>query len=173
MGAGFLRPPTASSDLTWTLAKRASQIVPSLHWSRGHSFLSASQACAAILGACQDAECRGESMVGNRLLIPGCRIVHEYGSEAADLLIEGQSVRAIAVPGSFDEVGAAEVLEVTSKLLLPGLIYPHDHFPDERLEEGAHLAAAGATLEELPAKSRRPGRVSLPLAPASGQSSLA
>jgi dihydropyrimidinase len=60
-----------------------------------------------------------------QILIRGGTVVHAESSQAADVLIEGELVRAVA-PG-LDALGA-EVVEAEGRYILPGGIDPHTHF---------------------------------------------
>lgn len=60
------------------------------------------------------------------ILISGGTIVDAAGSYRADLLVQGEKIRAI---GQLASVGVADTtLDATGRFLLPGLIDPHVHF---------------------------------------------
>ena len=63
-----------------------------------------------------------------KTLIHGGSIVSESGVTKADLLIEGERIKAQGIPTSFKNESVDEVLDANEKLLLPGLIDPHVHF---------------------------------------------
>ena len=67
-------------------------------------------------------------MPENRMLLSGGTVVHESGSEESDILIKKDKISAIGTRGYFDHIAVDEVLDVTGKLVLPGLIDPHLHF---------------------------------------------
>jgi dihydropyrimidinase len=55
-------------------------------------------------------------------------VVSALLSVPADLLIEGEIVRAVGKPGSFDRERVDEVVDASGRLVLPGLVDPHLHF---------------------------------------------
>ena len=62
------------------------------------------------------------------MLIVNGVVVSASGSSPADLLIEGETVRAVGVPGAFATLQVDEIIDASGKLVLPGLIDPHLHF---------------------------------------------
>lgn len=67
-------------------------------------------------------------MPEKRILIRGGTVVSAQLASAADLLIEGETVQALGVPGRFDRERADEVVDASGRLVLPGLVDPHLHF---------------------------------------------
>jgi dihydropyrimidinase len=67
-------------------------------------------------------------MPGKRILIRGGTVVSAERAAAADLLLEGEVVQALAVPGGLAREPVDEVVDATGKLVLPGLVDPHLHF---------------------------------------------
>jgi dihydropyrimidinase len=62
------------------------------------------------------------------MVIKDGQVVGTGGSALADVLIEGEQVKAVGMPGAFDGLPVDEVLDASGKLVLPGLIDPHLHF---------------------------------------------
>jgi dihydropyrimidinase len=62
------------------------------------------------------------------ILIRGGTVVSAERATPADVLIEGESVRALGAPGRLDRERADEVIDASGKLVLPGLVDPHLHF---------------------------------------------
>lgn len=60
-----------------------------------------------------------------KILIRGGTVIHAERSQAADVLIEGETVRQVS-PGI--QAPEADVVEAAGKLILPGGIDPHTHF---------------------------------------------
>lgn len=67
-------------------------------------------------------------MENQTILIHGGVVVSESGMQNADLLIEGQTVKAQALPGTFAASQADVAIDAQGKYVLPGLIDPHVHF---------------------------------------------
>lgn len=67
-------------------------------------------------------------MSDKKMLITGGEVVSAVGSSRADLLIEGETIKAQGVPGAFDGLAVDEKIDASGKLVLPGLIDPHLHF---------------------------------------------
>lgn len=63
------------------------------------------------------------------ILITHGVVVSETGVLNADVLIEGDKIKALGATGSFDQQPPADlIIEAKGKLILPGLIDPHLHF---------------------------------------------
>ncbi len=60
------------------------------------------------------------------LLIAGGRLTDTQGVYEADVLIEGQKIKGIGIPGAFEHDG--QVIDAEGMIVLPGLIDPHVHF---------------------------------------------
>ena len=58
-------------------------------------------------------------------ILRGGTVVNASGRQAADVLIDGEKVAAVA-PGL--SCGGAEIIDVSGKLLFPGFIDAHTHF---------------------------------------------
>lgn len=67
-------------------------------------------------------------MMAKKLLIQGGTLVNESGVLQADLLIEGERIKAQGLPNTFPTQEVDEIVDATGKLVLPGLIEPHVHF---------------------------------------------
>jgi dihydropyrimidinase len=67
-------------------------------------------------------------MAAKRILIRGGTVVSAEAASAADLLIEGEAVRALGAPGALDGEPVDERVDAAGKLVLPGLVDPHLHF---------------------------------------------
>jgi dihydropyrimidinase len=91
-----------------------------------------------------------------RTLISGGTVVTPTGSEAADVLVEGERIVAVAEPGSelvtsFGE--GAQRIDATGRLVLPGAIDAHTHMEmpfggttsADTFETGTRAAAWGGT----------------------------
>jgi dihydropyrimidinase len=92
-----------------------------------------------------------------RILISGGTVLSASGSSAADVLVDGEQVSALAAPGS--EAAAAwaasadKVIDATGKYVLPGGIDAHTHmempfggtFSADTFETGTRAAAWGGT----------------------------
>ncbi|MDA1372996.1 MAG: dihydropyrimidinase [Proteobacteria bacterium] len=65
---------------------------------------------------------------GKTKLILGGEVASAAGSMRADLLIEGEKIKAQGMPGAFAGLEVDETIDASGKLLLPGLIDPHLHF---------------------------------------------
>ena len=63
-----------------------------------------------------------------RILIRGGTVVSPLLASAADVLVEGETVQALGVPGRFDRERVDEVVDASGRLVLPGLVDPHLHF---------------------------------------------
>ena len=61
-------------------------------------------------------------------LIRGGDIVSAAGIARADLLVDGEKIRAVGAPGSFDAGVVDEVVDAGGTFVMPGLIDPHLHF---------------------------------------------
>jgi len=90
------------------------------------------------------------------LLLKGGWVVNETGRARADIAILGETIAAIAAPGTLN--GAAEVVDVAGLHLIPGAIDMHVHFREpgytrkEDWETGTRAAAMGGvtTVFEMP-----------------------
>ncbi len=89
-----------------------------------------------------------------KTLIKNGTVVTHAGRSAADVLIDGEKVVAIAAPGAHDwETGAAKVIDAAGKYLLPGGVDVHTHmelpfggtFASDDFETGTRAAAWGGT----------------------------
>ncbi|MFP3852820.1 MAG: dihydropyrimidinase [Anaerolineales bacterium] len=61
----------------------------------------------------------------SKVLLKGGTVLTAQGSSQADVLIEGETIQAV---GAGLEAGAAQVEDVSGKLIMPGGIDPHTHF---------------------------------------------
>lgn len=67
-------------------------------------------------------------MPERRILIRGGTVVSSQLASPADLLVEGEIVQALGVPGRLDRERVDEVVDASGRLVLPGLVDPHLHF---------------------------------------------
>ena len=61
------------------------------------------------------------------LIIKGGTVVAPEGAALADVGIQGEQIAAVATPGALDDIGAAETIDATGMIVLPGGIEPHAH----------------------------------------------
>jgi dihydropyrimidinase len=88
--------------------------------------------------------------VSNSILIQGGRVVAASGVTRADVLIEGERIAAV---GDVDAGRAAEVIDATGKLVIPGAVDVHTHLDmdvgvtrsADDFTTGTQAAAAGGT----------------------------
>lgn len=89
-------------------------------------------------------------------ILTGGTIVHESGREKADLAITGETISAIAAPGTIAD--AKQIIDVSGLHLIPGGIDMHVHFREpgythkEDWQTGTEAAAMGGvtTVFEMP-----------------------
>ena len=60
-------------------------------------------------------------------LIKNGMVVSSTGVIAHDVLIDGETIRALAAPGYFTEEGIDHVIDATGKYVIPGGIDVHTH----------------------------------------------
>ncbi|MBV9896241.1 MAG: allantoinase AllB [Chloroflexi bacterium] len=95
---------------------------------------------------------------GFDLLVRGGTVVTSRATYAADVAIRGETIAAIAAPGTFERAQAANVLEAQDRYVLPGVIDEHVHFREPGLEykedfgTGSRAAVMGGvtTVLEMP-----------------------
>ena len=78
-------------------------------------------------------------------LVKNGLVVNSWGSSVSDVAISGSQVAAVGTPGAFDAIGAAEIIDATDQIVVPGGIDPHchtGHLVPTAAEEG--LVSAGA-----------------------------
>jgi dihydropyrimidinase len=63
-----------------------------------------------------------------KLLIQGGTVVGPEGTALADILVEGEKILALGLPGAFRREETDETIDAAGHLVLPGLIDPHLHF---------------------------------------------
>src|SRR5450756_1600814 len=64
-------------------------------------------------------------MTERTLVIRNGMVVNATGAAQFDVVVEGERVKALTLPGTFDL--ADETIDASGKLVLPGLIDPHVH----------------------------------------------
>lgn len=67
-------------------------------------------------------------MTSKKTLIQGGLLANADGCYFADILVEGEKVKSVGMPGAFADETVNETLDASGKLVLPGLIDPHLHF---------------------------------------------
>ena len=61
------------------------------------------------------------------LIIRGDQVVTPQGTGAWDICINGESIAAVAAPGSFADAEATRIIDARGKIVIPGGIDPHIH----------------------------------------------
>ena len=89
-----------------------------------------------------------------KTLITGGTIITAIDTVDADVLIDGETVAAIAAPGSHDWAASVDrVIDATGKFVVPGGVDPHTHmqlpfggtYAADSFETGSRAAAWGGT----------------------------
>jgi dihydropyrimidinase len=88
-----------------------------------------------------------------RTLIKGGIVLSTTGASAADVLIDGDTIAAVAAPGVFPDTAAEQVIDATGKYVMPGGIDAHTHmempfggtFSHDTFATGTTAAAWGGT----------------------------
>ncbi|HEV7977264.1 dihydropyrimidinase [Amycolatopsis sp.] len=88
-----------------------------------------------------------------RTLIKGGTVLSTTGASAADVLIDGETIAAVAAPGVFPDETADTVIDATGKYVMPGGIDAHTHmempfggsFSNDTFSTGTTAAAWGGT----------------------------
>jgi len=62
-----------------------------------------------------------------KTLIKGGTVLSTTGGSAADVLVDGDTIAAVAAPGVFSDEVADQVIDAAGKYVLPGLVDPHTH----------------------------------------------
>jgi dihydropyrimidinase len=75
------------------------------------------------------------------LIVRGDQVVTPQGTGAWDICIAGETIAAMAAPGTFDDSQAGKVIDATGKIVIPGGIDPHIHslWHIPALEEGGEV----------------------------------
>jgi dihydroorotase len=95
---------------------------------------------------------------GFDLVVRGGTVVTSRATYAADIAVRGETIAAIAAPGSFDDAQTESVIEAHGRYVLPGVIDEHVHFREPGLEykedfgTGSRAAVMGGvtTVLEMP-----------------------
>ena len=76
------------------------------------------------------------------LIIRGDQVVTSEGTGRWDICIRGETIAAIATPGTFGDEQAGRVIDATGKIVIPGGIDPHIHslWHIPALEEGGEAS---------------------------------
>ncbi len=61
------------------------------------------------------------------LIVKGGTVVAPSGAGPMDVGIQGELIAAVASPGALDDIGAADTIDATGMIVLPGGIEPHAH----------------------------------------------
>jgi dihydropyrimidinase len=88
-----------------------------------------------------------------RTLIKGGLVLSAIGASAADVLVDGDTIAAVAAPGVFPDTAAEQVIDATGKYVMPGGIDAHTHmempfggtFSHDTFATGTTAAAWGGT----------------------------
>ena len=86
-------------------------------------------------------------------LIKNGKVISTTGVIAHDVLIDGETIRALGAPGYFTEEGIDNVIDAAGKYVIPGGIDVHTHmelpfggtFASDTFETGSNAAAWGGT----------------------------
>ena len=75
------------------------------------------------------------------LIIRGDQVVTPDGAGTWDICVSGETIAAIAAPGTFDDSQAARVIDASGKIVIPGGIDPHIHslWYIPAIEEGGEI----------------------------------
>ncbi|MDO8362162.1 MAG: amidohydrolase family protein, partial [Actinomycetota bacterium] len=87
------------------------------------------------------------------ILIKNGKVVSTTGVIAQDVLLDGESIRALGAPGFFSEEGHDRVIDAAGKYVIPGGVDVHTHmelpfggtFASDTFETGSNAAAWGGT----------------------------
>ncbi len=101
------------------------------------------------------------------ILISGGDLVTPRGSVPAELLIEGERIAAVAVPGTIDRsTGIERVIDATGRLVVPGGVDVHTHLDmpagdglvsSDDFDTGTRAAAWGGTTTIVDFAEQNPG----------------
>jgi dihydropyrimidinase len=88
-----------------------------------------------------------------KTLIKGGTVLSTTGGSAADVLVDGDTIAAVAAPGVFTDDAADQVIDAAGKYVLPGGIDAHTHmempfggtFSNDTFSTGTAAAAWGGT----------------------------
>ena len=83
------------------------------------------------------------------LVIQGGTVVTPHGVSELDIAIKGESIAALAAPGSLSADQAERVLDATGKIVMPGGVDPHVHcaWYTPSLEEGGEPVQTGSAAQ--------------------------
>jgi dihydropyrimidinase len=101
------------------------------------------------------------------MLIEGGTVVTSTGAFPADVLVEGELITAVAVPGAFSDRPNVRAVDATGKLVIPGGIDAHTHMElpfggtaaSDTFDTGTRAAAFGGTTTIIDFAVQRTGEV--------------
>ena len=78
------------------------------------------------------------------LLIRGGDVVTPHGVENCDIAVAGETIAALAAPGTLPAPSARRTIEATERIVMPGGIDPHVHLKHVwTMPDGSPLVTAG------------------------------
>ncbi|MSX55734.1 MAG: amidohydrolase family protein, partial [Actinobacteria bacterium] len=98
-------------------------------------------------------------------LIKNGKVISTTGVIAQDVLLDGETIRALGAPGYFTEEGIDRVIDAAGKYVIPGGIDVHTHmelpfggtFASDTFETGSRAAAWGGTTTIIDMAVQRTG----------------
>src|SRR5262245_62864117 len=101
------------------------------------------------------------------LLVRGGTVVGPTGAFLGDVLVDGETIAAVAAPGRFSDSDANTVVDATGRYVIPGGIDAHTHMQmpfggtqaSDTFETGTRAAAIGGTTTIIDFAIQRYGEV--------------